>query len=221
MVQGERGADRLDPDLLECADQMGERPVHQRVHLVHREVTLGDHRSGHLRGLRHVSPEPGRGCEVAQAPEAPTAVVSTRDFAGAQVTSPAHGTFSHLISALEEVGIQPIGPAFALHHRQPVSTADVEVGFPVDKPLTETLLLPSELEVTGSVLPAGRVGWISHIGGYGGLAEAWGACIVEIGESEEQMTHPFWEFYVTPPVPGVNPATLRTDLFSMLEPRDV
>src|SRR5690625_3067249 len=165
--------------------------------------------------------EPVRECEVAQAPEVPTAVVSKRDFPMYEMNSLMDGTFSHLISALEEVGIQPIGPAFALHHRQPVSTADVEVGFPVDKPLTETLLLPSELELTGSVLPAGRVGWISHIGGYGGLAEAWGAFTAEIGDSEEQMTHPFWEFYVTPPVPGVNPATLRTDLFSMLEPRDV
>src|SRR5690625_4471520 len=221
MVQGERGADRLDPDLLECADQMGERPVRRRGDLRPGEVTRGDHRSGRLRCLRHLAPPPRLGGDVAQAPEVPTAVVSKRDFPMYEMNSLMDGTFSHLISALEEVGIQPIGPAFALHHRQPVSTADVEVGFPVDKPLTETLLLPSELEVTGSVLPAGRVGWISHIGGYGGLAEAWGAFTAEIGDSEEQMTHPFWEFYVTPPVPGVNPATLRTDLFSMLEPRDV
>ena len=32
--------------------------------------------------------------------------------------------------------------------------------------------------------------------------------------------YPFWEFYVTPPAPDVNPATLRTDLFSLLEPRE-
>src|SRR5690625_1996322 len=165
--------------------------------------------------------EPVREGEVAQAPAVPTAVVSKRDFPMDEMNSMMDGTYYHLLSALAEGAIQPIGPAFALHHRQPVSTADVEVGFTVDKPLTETLLLPSELEVTGSVLPAGRVGWISHIGGYGGLAEAWGAFTAEIGESEEQMTHPFWEIYVTPPVPGVNPATLRTYLFSMLEPRDV
>src|SRR5690625_6369229 len=78
--------------------------------------------------------EPVRECEVAQAPEVPTAVVSKRDFPMYEMNSLMDGTFSHLISALEEVGIQPIGPAFALHHRQPVSTADVEVGFPVDKP---------------------------------------------------------------------------------------
>src|SRR5699024_7064401 len=159
--------------------------------------------------------------QEAPAPGVPAAVVSQRDFPMHEMTSLVGGTFSHLAEALEEVGIGLIGPAFALHHRAPVSTADLEVGFPVDTPLTRTLTLPSGFEVTGSVLPAGRVGWISHIGGYGGLAEKWGAFTEDIGESEEQMTYPFWEFYVTPPSPDVNPATLRTDLFSMLEPRDV
>lgn len=165
--------------------------------------------------------EPASECVVAQAPEVATAVVSLRDFPMYEMSSLMDGTFSHLAGALEEVGVTPIGPAFALHHRAPVSTADVEVGFPVDKPLTELITLPSDLEVTGSALPAGRVGWVSHIGGYGNLAEAWGAFTAAVGESEEQMIYPFWEFYVTPPTPGVNPATLRTDLFSLLEPRDV
>lgn len=164
--------------------------------------------------------EPATACQVAMAPEVPTAVVSRREFPMHEMPSLMDGTFSHLTEALEKVGIRPIGPAFALHHRAPVSTADLEVGVPVDTPLTDTLSLPSGYEVTGSVLPAGRVGWVSHLGGYGGLAERWGAFTEEIGESEEQMTYPFWEFYVIPPAPDVNPATLRTDLFSMLEPRE-
>lgn len=165
--------------------------------------------------------QPAPECQVAQAPEIPTAVVSKRDFPMHEMPSLMDGTFSHLVEVLEEAGLRPIGPAFALHHRAPVATADLEVGFPIDAPLTESLSLPSGYEVTGSVLPAGRVGWISHVGGYGGLAEKWGAFTEDIGRSEEQMTYPFWEFYVTPPAPGVNPATLRTDLFSQLEPRSL
>ena len=165
--------------------------------------------------------EPATASQVAIAPEVPTAVVSQREFPMHEMPSLMDGTFSHLAEALEKVGIRPIGPALALHHRAPVSTADIEVGVPIDTPLTETLTLPSGYEVTGSVLPAGRVGWVSHLGGYGGLAERWGAFTEEIGESEEQMIYPFWEFYVTPPAPDVNPSRLRTDLFTMLEPRDV
>src|SRR5699024_10981750 len=147
--------------------------------------------------------EPAAECQVAQAPEVPTAVVSQRDFPMHEMTSLMDGTFSHLAEALEEVGIGLIGPAFALDHRAPVSTADLEVGFPVDTPLTRTLTLPSGFEVTGSVLPAGRVGWISHIGGYGGLAEKWGAVTEGNGESQGQMHDPFWELYGTPASPGV------------------
>ena len=163
--------------------------------------------------------EPARECVVEQVPQVHTAVVSHRDYPMYEMSTLMDGTFSHLADALEEAGVTPIGPAFALHHRAPVSTADVEVGFPVDAPLPAPVTLPSGFEVTASVLPAGRIGWITHVGGYGNLAEAWGAFTAEIGESEEQMTYPFWEFYVTPPAPGVSPASLRTDLFSLLEPR--
>ncbi|MFC7375033.1 transcriptional regulator [Brachybacterium sp. GCM10030267] len=166
------------------------------------------------------SSEPVSECKVTQAPEVPTAVVSQRDFPMYEMSTLMDGTFSHLVPALEEAGVHPIGPAFALHHRAPVSTADVEVGFPVDKPLPAPITLPSGYEVIASVLPAGRVAWVSHVGGYGGLAESWGAFTEEVGDRREQMTYPFWEFYVSPPSPGVDPATLRTDLFSLLEPRE-
>ena len=164
--------------------------------------------------------EPATECRIEQAPEVPTAVVVQKDFPMYEMPSLMDGAFAHLEEALAEQGIHPIGPAFALHHRAPVATADLEVGFPVDRPLEGTLELPSGYEVTGSTLPAGRVGWISHVGGYGGLAEKWGAFTEEIGESEEQMTYPFWEFYVTEPHPDMNPAHLRTDLFTLLEPRE-
>ena len=163
--------------------------------------------------------EPSIPCRAAEAVEVPTAVVKKKDFPMYEMSSLMDGTFSHLAEALAEVGIAPIGPAVALHHRMPVDTADLEVGFPIDKPLTETLTLPSGYEVVGSVLPGGRVGVVSHVGSYGGLAETWGAFTEDIGLSGEQMMYPFWEMYVTVPTPEVDPSTLRTDLFHLLEPR--
>ena len=166
------------------------------------------------------APEPARTCQVAEAPEIPTAVVVQHDFPMYDMPSLMDGVFSHLADALAAQGVRPIGPALALHHRAPVATADLEVGFPVDTPLTAELELPSGYTVVGSVIPGGRVGWISHVGGYGGLAEKWGAFTEDLGERSEQMTYPFWELYVTEPHPDMNPATLRTDLFSLLEPRN-
>lgn len=163
--------------------------------------------------------EPATSCRITEAPEITTAVVVQHDFPMYDMPALMDGTFSHLAEALAAQGIRPIGPAFSLHHRAPVATADLEVGFPVDAPLTKTLELPSDYEVIGSSIPGGRIAWISHIGAYGGLAEKWGAFTEQVGGSDEQMTYPFWEFYVTEPHPDMNPATLRTDLFSLLEPR--
>lgn len=168
----------------------------------------------------YIADQPASDCRITQASEVPTAVVVRHDFPMYEMPSLMDGTFSHLADALEEAGRHPSGPAFALHHRAPVATADLEVGFPIDAPLEGTLTLPNGFEVVGSTIPGGRVAWISHIGGYAGLAEKWGAFTEKIGESEEQMTYPFWEFYVTAPTPDTDPATLRTDLFSMLEPRE-
>ena len=163
--------------------------------------------------------EPAASCRITEAPEIMTAVVVQHDFPMYDMPALMDGTFSHLAEALAAQGIRPIGPAFSLHHRAPVATADLEVGFPVDAPLTEPLELPSGYEVIGSSIPGGRIAWTSHIGAYGGLAEKWGAFTEQVGESDEQMTYPFWECYVTEPHPDMNPATLRTDLFSLLEPR--
>ncbi|MFC0676176.1 transcriptional regulator [Brachybacterium hainanense] len=163
--------------------------------------------------------EPLSACRVAEAPAVLTAVVRKQGYPMYEMPALMDGTFSHLADALAEVGVTPIGPAFSLHHRAPVDTADLEVGFPVDRALEAPLMLESGLLVEASQLPAGRVGLISYVGGYGGLGEAWGRFTQSIGDSAEQMTYPFWEFYVTEPSPEADPATMRTDLVSLLEPR--
>lgn len=164
--------------------------------------------------------EPLDSCTVLEVPEIPTAVVVRRDYPMYEMPSLMDGTFSHLGAALAEAGVSPIGAAVSLHHRRPVDTADLEVGFPIDRPLPGPITLPNGFEVVASVLPAGRAAMISHVGGYDGLAEAWGAFTEAVGDSGEQMTYPFWELYVTEPSPQADPATMRTDLVTLLEPRE-
>lgn len=163
--------------------------------------------------------EPLRDCRITQVPAVPTAVVRRVDFPMCDMPVLMDGVFSHLAQALIEAGHPPIGPAFSLHRRFPVKTADLEVGFPVAAPLEAPLRLPSGYEVLASELPAGRAALTSHIGPYGGLAEAWGAFTEAVGEAGEQMTFPFWELYVTAPEPGADPSALRTDLVTLLEAR--
>ena len=64
------------------------------------------------------APEPARTCQVAEAPEIPTAVVVQHDFPMYDMPALMDGVFSHLADALAAQGVRPIGPALALHHRR-------------------------------------------------------------------------------------------------------
>ncbi|MCG7310272.1 GyrI-like domain-containing protein [Brachybacterium sp. ACRRE] len=154
---------------------------------------------------------------IAEAPVVRTVVVSREDFPVFKLPQLMDGVFSHLAGALAERGIHPTGAAFALHHRFPVDTADLEVGFPVDGLLESPLELPSGFTAQASSLPTGRVAMLSHLGGYGALGDAWGAFMEAVGEAGEQSRFPIWELYVSNPAETKDPSTLRTDLFSLLE----
>lgn len=154
---------------------------------------------------------------VADTPAVPTAVVRNTDYPMHEMPALMDGTFAHLPVALAEAGITPIGPALSLHTRMPTDTADLEVGFPVDAPLTEPITLPNGFVVVASELPAGRAIGTSYVGGYEGLGDAWGGFMQAVAESGETAALPFWEMYVTEPSPEADPATMRTDLFTALE----
>ena len=90
-----------------------------------------------------------------------------------------------------------------------------DVGVPVAEPLD------GELEAGGitfypSSLPAGRIATISHLGGYDGLPAAWSSFMETIARDGHEPRLPFWEVYVSEPGPDVDPATLRTDLVTLL-----
>lgn len=156
-------------------------------------------------------------CRIGDVTSVPTVVVHETDWKMARMADLMDGVFSSLAEALVAAGLTPIGPAFCLHHRMPAETADLEVGFPVDGTLAEAITLPSGFTADNSRLPAGRVALHSHVGPYDQLPESWGNFVERIGRSGERMTLPFWEIYVTEPGPDEDPASMRTDLMTLLE----
>ncbi|QGK69098.1 AraC family transcriptional regulator [Allosaccharopolyspora coralli] len=115
----------------------------------------------------------------------------------------AFGTLVETVSA-QQIGI--VGAAFALHHRPPTDTADLEVGFPTDRAVRP------EDGVVSSGLPAGRVARMVHAGAYDGLPGAWHRLQTWIEEQGLTPTAPVWEVYVTEPRPDMDPRDLRTEL---------
>lgn len=150
-----------------------------------------------------------------EVPDFPTVVQKVRDHPLARIRSLFDDTFGALFPALGANGLRPMGAPFSLYHRMPTDTVDIEVGIPVDHPLTHPVTSDG-VTLTPSVLPAGRIAIVSYYGAYDGLGEAWGRFMGEIAAAGHQPDFPFWEVYLTEPVPGVDPASLRTDLVTRL-----
>ena len=154
--------------------------------------------------------------EIIDAPEVATIVVKAPDYPIADLPALFDSTFHALYPALDQRGIQPIGPPFSAYYRVPGDTADLEVGSPVALAPSEEITADNGVVLMASTLPSGRVARISYVGGFDGLGEAWGSFMKAVEDSGNAPQFPFWEVYVSEPGPTVDPATLRTDLYLLL-----
>jgi len=114
--------------------------------------------------------------------------------------------FGQILATLVAEGIEPTGPPFALYHGPPAATADLEVGFPVDR------VIGAVEPVEPGSTPAGRVARLVHVGPYDELGPSWERLGAWIGAQGETPTADLWEVYVTEPTPETDPADLRTEL---------
>jgi effector-binding domain-containing protein len=160
--------------------------------------------------------EPYTEITILDAPEVPTVVQAVADHPMAEMAQAFDSTFSALFPALGAQGIQPAGPAFSLHTRMPTDTVDMEVGIPVERALDGDTTTDAGITLRPSTLPAGRIAIVSYVGSYDGLATAWGDFMQSLADQGHQPQLPFWEIYVTEPRPDSDPASLRTDLVTLI-----
>lgn len=161
--------------------------------------------------------EPRAALELVDTAEVTTAVVTATGYPMAELRTLFDTAFSGLFPVLGQRGVHPAGPAFALYHRMPDDTVDIEVGVPIEVDLGDPAELEDGFTVEQSRIPAGRVAAISHLGGYDGLGQAWDEFMAAVERSGASPRLPFWEVYVTEPSPETDPATMRTDLFTFVE----
>jgi effector-binding domain-containing protein len=148
------------------------------------------------------TPEP----EIATSPEVHTAVV--RGVVGvSELPAFFDRSFAALGAALAAQGATPSGPAFAHYLRPPGETAELEVGFPVER------LLESSGDVVPSRWGGGRVATVVHEGGYDSLGESWGRLQDWVARQGLRPAVDLWEVYLTEPTPDGDPAANRTALF--------
>lgn len=164
--------------------------------------------------------EPRPEVEFLRADEIPTVVRKVTDLPMTEMSTVFDSTFRALFPLLQKLGLTPAGPAFALHHRMPDDTATFEIGVPVDRALDGETTTGEGIAFTPARLPAGSIAAVSYLGPYEGLGDAWGEFMERITEGGARPQLPFWEVYMTEPGPDVDPATLRTDLYTVIEAAD-
>src|SRR5690606_39855912 len=114
--------------------------------------------------------------------------------------------FSAIADVVGKQGVSIVGAAFARYYGVPTTSADLEVGFPTDRPVQP----PGDV-VAGS-LPGGRVARVIHHGSYDRLGESWQRLQSWLEQSGHTPGVDIWEVYLTEPTPDMDPATLRTEL---------
>ena len=116
-------------------------------------------------------------------------------------------SFRNLARTTAEQGVALLGPAFALYRGPFGETVDLEVGFPVDRPVR------SEGSVVAGRLPGGPVVRATHSGSFDGLGDAWARLGDWVRAQGHSPSAERWESYVTQPSPDMDPRELRTELF--------
>lgn len=135
--------------------------------------------------------------------EVPTAVIRHRGV----VVTDLPGLFDDGYQAVQRSGASLADPAIALYQGDPEASFDLELGFPVTGPLPA-----GSAPVEESVLPAGRAVWLTAIGPYDALPQAW-ARVVEAATGFGIAADCFCEVYVSDPDVVADHSSLRTDLF--------
>lgn len=147
--------------------------------------------------------------EIVRLDEVPTAVirgtVSMEEIAGFY-----DRVYGEVAATVARQGATPQA-AFGLYLKPPQDTFELEAGFVVDRPIER------DGEVMASLLPAGRAARLTHLGPYDALGDSWERLMGWIGEQGKTQAGPMWEVYVTEPTPESDPATLRTDLFCVVQ----
>jgi effector-binding domain-containing protein len=131
-------------------------------------------------------------CEIKDQPERPT--LSVRARAAVQDLPQLFGqTYGALMQYMNEMGTQPAGMPFAAYYNMDMQNLDVEIGFPVTKPL------PDRGEIKCVALSAGKYASTMHVGPYDAVGPAYEALTQYVKAHGYEPTGVAYEFYFSEP----------------------
>lgn len=145
----------------------------------------------------------------------PTVVIRAADLPMSELRTVFDRGYPAIFKLVSERQLGVSGAPFSRYDTVPGETVDLELGFPVETALSESVIVDDQT-LEPSTLPPGRVVKLSHFGGYDTLADSWAGLMTWVQEQGHELAMPFWEVYVTDPATVTDTAELRTDLFVLL-----
>jgi effector-binding domain-containing protein len=148
-------------------------------------------------------------CEVKEQPVQKTLSIRTRTAVQdlPQVFGEGYGAIAQYLG---ELGEQPIGPPFAAYYNMDMADLDVELGFPVTRPL------PDKAEIKAGEIPAGQVATCLYTGPYSDIESAYNALIEWMKDNGYEATGVSYELYLNDPN-ETPPAELQTQIIFPLK----
>ncbi len=118
--------------------------------------------------------------------------------------------YTTIIGYLEEVGEKPVDAAFAAYYNMDMENLDVEMGFPVSKPIA------GRGEILSGEIPAGKQATCLYKGPYGQMGPAYDAMSQWMSENGHMPTGVVYEFYYNSPM-DVPESELLTKIVFLLK----
>ncbi len=131
--------------------------------------------------------------ELSEQPAQPVLSMRTRTAVGnlPQELGKAYGA---IIAYLNEIGEKPVEAAFSAYYNMDMSDLDVEMGFPVSKPLA------GKGEIKAGEIPAGKQVSCMYKGPYKKMEPVYNAIMQWINENGYTPTGVAYEFYYNSPM---------------------
>jgi effector-binding domain-containing protein len=114
-------------------------------------------------------------------------------------------SYGAIAGYLAQLGEQPAGAPFAAYHNMDMKDLDVEIGFPVYRPL------PPRDEIQAGKIPDGPVATCRFTGPYGEIHSAYEALTRWMAEQGHRPTGVAYELYLNDPT-VTPPAELETQI---------
>ena len=142
-------------------------------------------------------------CEIKDQAAQPT--LSIRTHAAVEQLPQVFGqAYGAIMQYLGELGEQPVGMPFAAYYNMDMQNLDIEIGFPVSRPL------PDRGELKGGALPSGKIATTLHIGPYDSIAPAYEALTQFVQASGYTPTGVAYEIYFSDP--STPPEQIQTQI---------